>query len=54
MFENSDYLKTSLVPNKALDLWKAPSKAVMNIIEEIVSLLLCSNGKLKSLCISKS
>jgi hypothetical protein len=26
----------------------------MNIIEEIVSLLLCSNGKLKSLCISKS
>jgi hypothetical protein len=44
MIENSDYHKTSLLPNKSLDLWKAPSKAVTKIIEERVSLLLCSNG----------
>jgi hypothetical protein len=52
--EDGGFQKTSLLPNKSLDLQKAPSKSDMKIIEERVTLLLCSIDKLKPLCISKS
>jgi hypothetical protein len=32
--EDGDCHKTSLLPNKSLDLWKAPRKADMKIIDE--------------------
>jgi hypothetical protein len=47
-----------LLPNKSLDLKKAPTKAGMKTNKERVTLLLCANKtgdhKLKPLCIGKS